>query len=141
MALAALLLSALALLEPASNAPKLTIPIRRDGQAYALLDFYSTESDYVIRTARQFCIDHGLTDHDLRLIIEHAFAQFGGASVPDQLPPPAQPPPAQPPPAVPPPAGLSPAASKLLEFMKLHRLSAPAVMTSLATLMEQGYTV
>ena len=116
----------------------ITVPINKDGERYALLDFYQKDSEYVIRTARQFCVDHGFGDTELRAIVEHTLAEIAKVT-PGQAAPEAQPAPAATTsqPASP---GLPQPASQLLGFMKANGMNAAAVMKSLAMLMEQGHT-
>ena len=125
----------------------ITVPINKDGERYALLDFYQQDTEYIIKTARQFCVDHGFGDDDLRAIVEHTLSEMAKHKHgPHAQPAPAaaaQPTPAaaaQPAPAATTVPGLPEPASQLLGFMKAHGLNAPTVMKSLALLLEQGHT-
>ncbi|KAL3924213.1 MAG: hypothetical protein SGPRY_003985 [Prymnesium sp.] len=125
--------------------PLITVPIKRDGQPYALLDFYQTDTEYIIKTARQFCIDHGLPDSDLRMIVEYTLAQLNSQpqAAPAGEPPLSTTPPASQSPiaADPGSASLGAPAMQLLEFMRQNKMSSVGVMKALALLMEQGHTV
>lgn len=122
----------------------ITVPINKDGERYALLDFYQQDTEYIIKTAREFCIDHGFGDAELRSIVEHTLAEMAKHN---HGPKPAAAVAAAQPvaavaarPAATAVPGLPEPASQLLGFMKAHGLNAPAVMKSLALLMEQGHT-
>jgi len=128
-----------------------TVPINKDGERYALLDFYQTDQEYVIKTARQFCADHGFGDSDLRMIVEHTLAQMTKLSTAAPQPEAAQPDPGRAVPQQPPAAAhhevrttalpLPKEAEQLLVLMRTHQMTAATVMKSLAVLMEQGHTV
>ena len=110
-----------------------TVPIKKDGETYALLDFHQSDAEYVVSTSRQFCIDHGFDDSALRSIVEHTLAQINklegeiqkqedtnqlGAT----------------------PLQLADNAAQLLKFMTSHSMNAADVLKSVAQLLENGQT-
>jgi hypothetical protein len=110
-----------------------TVPINKDGETYALLDFHQHDAEYVISTARQFCIDHGFSDAALRSIVEHTLAEINKI---EQATPKSTPALAAETPA----AKLPESASQLLAFMKSKAMSAPDVLKAVAQLIEGGHT-
>lgn len=51
--------------------PLLTVPLNKNGEQYALLDFYSTDPAHIESTAEQFCHDHVFSAGDKAMIIAH----------------------------------------------------------------------
>ena len=56
--------------------PLLTIPLHKDGEQYALLDFFSADPAHIRATTDQFCDDHGFSEADRQMIIRHATAEI-----------------------------------------------------------------
>ena len=112
----------------------LTVPINKQGELYALLDFYENDSEYVIKTARQFCVDHGFGDEELRSIVEHTLGELAKIQT-DGAPPVV-------------PAGLAAEPTKgtqpvapghaglLHTFMQTHQLNIADVLKATAVLVE-----
>ena len=112
--------------------PLLTIPLHKDGEQYALLDFFSADPAHIRATTDQFCGDHGFSEADRQMIIRHATAEISKVqrtATHAQLPEvngvsgqgPAQP------------AAAKPATAPLLaQFMRANGLSAADVLHALA---------
>ena len=56
--------------------PLLTVPLNKNGEQYALLDFYSTDPAHIQTTAEEFCRDHIFSAHDKAMIIAHVTTEM-----------------------------------------------------------------
>ena len=54
----------------------LSVPIKMNGESYGQLEFQARDSDYVIRTAREFVTKHGLGEAELRGIVQHTLSEI-----------------------------------------------------------------
>jgi len=46
--------------------PLLTLPLHKNGEQYALLDFYSADPEHIRSTAEQFCSDHAFAANEMQ---------------------------------------------------------------------------
>jgi hypothetical protein len=108
--------------------PLVSLPLHKDGEHYAMLDFFSADPVHIRATAAAFCEDHGFSNGDLQAIVSHAQNELNKVmSQQAQLPPvngvsgqgPPQP-------------AKGSASLLLAQFMKANGLTAAQVLHALA---------